>query len=159
MENGKVDRKDELETILDGFARQANGLIPAFHAIQERFGYIPKEWLPEVARAFNLSQADVYGVLTFYHDFRLQPVGRHVVSVCRAEACQANGSAALIDRLRRKLGVDFGETTANNEVTLLPTYCFGNCACGPSMAIDGKLYGRVNAERAERLLRGMGVLE
>ena len=156
MENGKVESKGELEDILERFSRLANGLIPAFHAIQNRYGYIPKERLPEIARAFNLSQADVYGVLTFYHDFRLEPVGRHVVSVCRAEACQANGSAAVIDHLRRKLGVDFGETTADEEVTLLPTYCFGNCACGPSVAVDGKLYGRMSAERVERILRGMG---
>ncbi|MDD4932274.1 MAG: NAD(P)H-dependent oxidoreductase subunit E [Methylacidiphilaceae bacterium] len=156
MENGKVERKDELESILQNFARLANGLIPAFHAIQNSYGYIPKERLPEIARAFNLSQADVYGVLTFYHDFRLEPVGRHVVSVCRAEACQANGSAAVIDHLRRKLGVDFGKTTADGEVTLLPTYCFGNCACGPSVAVDGKLYGRMSAQRLERILRGMG---
>ncbi|WP_018291975.1 NAD(P)H-dependent oxidoreductase subunit E [Verrucomicrobium sp. 3C] len=157
MENGKVERKDELEDILQSFSRLANGLIPAFHAIQDRYGYVPKERLPEIARAFNLSQADVYGVLTFYHDFRLEPVGRHVVSVCRAEACQANGSAAVIDRLRRKLGVDFGKTTTDGEVTLLPTYCFGNCACGPSVAVDGKLYGRMSAERVERILHGLGV--
>ncbi|QSR85180.1 formate dehydrogenase subunit gamma [Methylacidimicrobium sp. B4] len=159
MENGKRERKDELEGILQTFARQANGLIPAFHAIQDRYGYVPKECLPEVARAFNLSQADVYGVLTFYHDFRHEPAGRHVVSVCRAEACQANGSATVIERIRERLGIDFGETTPDDEVTLLPTYCFGNCACGPSIAIDGKLYGRMSAERVERILRGMGALE
>ncbi|MGD9895482.1 MAG: NAD(P)H-dependent oxidoreductase subunit E [Candidatus Methylacidiphilaceae bacterium] len=159
MENGKVEKKDEWKGIVENFARQANGLIPAFHAIQNRYGYVPKEHLPDIARAFNLSQADVYGVLTFYHDFRLEPVGRHVVSVCRAEACQANGSKTLIDHLRRTLGVDFGETMPGDEVTLLPTYCFGNCACGPSVSIDGKLYGRMSGERVERILRGMGALE
>lgn len=159
MENGKAERKNELESILEKFARQANGLIPAFHAIQERFGYVPKECLPEVAQAFNLSQADVYGVLTFYHDFRREPAGRHIVSVCRAEACQANGSGKVIEELRGRLRIDFGETTPDNEVTLLPTYCFGNCACGPSIAIDGKLYGRMTAQRVERILRGMGALE
>lgn len=127
-------------------------LIDIFHAVQQRYGYIPTATLPHIASALNLSRADVYGVLTFYHDFRQQPPGRRVVKLCRAEACQAMGCRALEAHAKARLGIDYGETTADGAITLEPVYCLGNCALSPAMMIDDALWGRVDAARFDELL-------
>lgn len=125
--------------------------LPILHALQDRFGYVDADAIPLIAGALNLSRAEVVGVLHFYHDFRQQPPGRHVLRVCLAEACQSMGSAGLVDQLRQRLGIDVGETTPDGAVTLEPVYCLGNCALSPAVMLDGRLVGRVDAARAERL--------
>jgi formate dehydrogenase subunit gamma len=122
------------------------------HALQEAFGYIPEPAIPMVASALNLSRAEVYGVFTFYHDFRKQPAGRHVLKLCRAEACQAAGGDALAARAEAKLGVALGETTADDRVTLEPIYCLGLCATAPSAMLDGRLVGRLDQTRLDALI-------
>jgi len=122
------------------------------HALQEAFGYIPESAIPMVASALNLSRAEVYGVFTFYHDFRKQPAGRHVLKLCRAEACQAAGGDALAARAEAKLGVALGETTADDRVTLEPIYCLGLCATAPSAMLDGRLVGRLDQTRLDALI-------
>ncbi len=119
-------------------------LLPILHAINDRFGHVNKEAIVIVADVLNLSRADVQGVVSFYHDFRHEPHGRHVVKVCRAEACQSMGSEALAARLERALGIKFGETTPDRRITLEPVYCLGNCALSPSVMIDGELHGRMD---------------
>ena len=122
------------------------------HALQEAFGYIPEPAIPMVASALNLSRAEVYGVFTFYHDFRKQPAGRHVLKLCRAEACQAAGGDALAARAEAKLGVALGETTADERVTLEPIYCLGLCATAPSAMLDGRVIGRLDQTRLDALI-------
>jgi formate dehydrogenase subunit gamma len=122
------------------------------HALQEAFGYIPEPAIPMVASALNLSRAEVYGVFTFYHDFRKQPAGRHVLKLCRAEACQAAGGDALAARAEAKLGVALGETTADDRVTLEPIYCLGLCATAPSAMLDGRVIGRLDQTRLDALI-------
>ena len=122
------------------------------HALQEAFGYIPEPVIPMVASALNLSRAEVYGVFTFYHDFRKQPAGRHVLKLCRAEACQAAGGDALAARAEAKLGVALGETTADDRVTLEPIYCLGLCATAPSAMLDGRVIGRLDQTRLDALI-------
>ena len=122
------------------------------HDIQDAIGWIPPESHGRLADALSLSKADVYGVVTFYHDFRSSPPGRHVLKLCRAEACQAMGAEALATRLKAKLGVEFGLTSADGAVTLQPVYCLGNCACSPALMIDGSLVGRVTLERLDRIV-------
>ena len=122
------------------------------HALQEAFGCIPEPAIPMVASALNLSRAEVYGVFTFYHDFRKQPAGRHVLKLCRAEACQAAGGDALAARAEAKLGVALGETTADERVTLEPIYCLGLCATAPSAMLDGRLVGRLDQTRLDALI-------
>jgi formate dehydrogenase subunit gamma len=100
----------------------------------------------------NLSRAEVHGVISFYHHFRDVAPGRHVLQVCRAEACQSMGGDALLERLREALGVDLHQTTADGAVTLEPIYCLGNCACAPSVMIDNQLRGRVTPERVPALV-------
>jgi formate dehydrogenase subunit gamma len=127
-------------------------LLPILHAIQDRLGFIPPDAAARIAVGLNLSHADVHGVITFYHDFRKVPPGRHVVKLCRAEACQSMGSRGIEARLKSRLGVDFGETTRDGAITLEPVYCLGNCACSPAVMIDGELCGRVTEERLDELL-------
>lgn len=127
-------------------------LLPILHAIQDRLGFIPPDAARQVAEGLNLSHADVQGVITFYHDFRAAPPGRHVVKLCRAEACQAMGAQALEARVKARLGIHFGETTPDGAITLEPVFCLGNCALSPALMIDNRLQGRVTAERLEELL-------
>lgn len=127
-------------------------LIEALHAIQAELGYVPPAAVPLVASELNLSRAEVHGVVSFYHHFRSTPPGAHSVSVCRAESCQAVGGEALAAHARRRLGVDFHETTPDGRFSLEPVYCLGNCACSPAVMIDGRLHGRVTPERFDALL-------
>lgn len=126
-------------------------LLPILHGVQEEFGYVPQEVLPAIAEALNLSKAEVHGVVSFYHDFRRAPAGRHVLKLCRAEACQSTGGDALHDRLQRLLGIGFGETATDGSVTLEATYCLGLCACSPSAMLDGEPIGRLDETRIEEL--------
>ncbi|KQN04523.1 ATP synthase subunit E [Sphingobium sp. Leaf26] len=126
-------------------------LLPLLHAIQEEAGYIDDAWVPAIAKALNISRADVHGVITFYHDFRRTPPGRHVVKLCRAESCQARGGAAIETAAAKLLGVAMGETRADGQVALEPVYCLGLCAIGPNALIDGRPVARIDAAALERI--------
>ncbi len=127
-------------------------LLPILHAVQESLGFVPKDSVPVIARALNISLAEVHGVLSFYHYFRKERGGRHVLHLCRAEACQALGAAGLEAHAKRTLGIDFHGTTADGAISLEPVYCLGNCALGPSVMIDEELQGRVSATRFDALV-------
>jgi formate dehydrogenase subunit gamma len=127
-------------------------LLPILHALQETFGYIDRTAEPIVAEALNISRAEVHGVVTFYHDFREEPAGRHVVKLCRAEACQAAGGDELAARAEAKLGVAFGKTTADGRVTLEPIYCLGLCSISPSAMVNGRIVGRLDEKKLDALI-------
>lgn len=131
-------------------------LIEILHDVQSALGYVPEAVVPVLAQALNLSRAEVHGVVTFYHDYRAEPAGRHVLKLCRAEACQSMGGEALVERAEHHLGVSCGETSADGRVTLEPTYCLGLCATAPSAMIDGRIVGRMTAERLDALLKEAG---
>jgi formate dehydrogenase subunit gamma len=122
------------------------------HALQDAFGYVPRPAIPMIASALNLSRAEVHGVFTFYHDFRSEPAGRHVLKLCRAEACQAAGGDALAARAEAKLGIGMGNTTPDNLTTLEPIYCLGLCAIAPSAMLDGRVVGRLDEARIDALV-------
>ena len=122
------------------------------HALQEAFGYVPEPAIPMIAQALNLSRAEIHGVFTFYHDFRHEPAGRHVLKLCRAEACQAADGDALAARAEAKLGIPLGNTTADARVTLEPIYCLGLCATAPSAMLDGRIVGRLDEKRLDALV-------
>ena len=130
-------------------------LLPILHAVQEALGFVPPDAVGLIAKALNLSRAEVHGVVTFYHYFRTERGGRHVVHLCRAEACQSLGATALEKHAKRSLGVDFHGTSADGTVTLEPVYCLGNCALGPSLMIDEDLKGRVSPERFDELMQSL----
>jgi formate dehydrogenase subunit gamma len=119
-------------------------LLPILHALQDAFGHVPPQAVPELAEALNLSRAEVHGVISFYHDFRSAPPGRHVLKLCRAEACQAMGGRALADRLLDRLGLAWGETTADGGLTVEPAFCLGLCACAPAALLDGAPLARLD---------------
>jgi formate dehydrogenase subunit gamma len=146
----------ESETAVAVCARHGNrpdALIEIFHDIQGQLGCVPAGTLAAIAKALNLSRADVHGVLTFYHDFRDRPAGRHVVKLCRAEACQAVGCEALAARAEEVTGTKFGTTSADGRVTLEAVYCLGNCALGPAALVDGEVHGMLNNNKLKNLLK------
>src|SRR6201989_630441 len=122
------------------------------HALQEAFGYVPEPAVPMIASALNLSRAEVHGVFTFYHDFRHEAAGRHVLKLCRAEACQAAGGDALAVRAEAKLGIAIGHNNGDDGVTLEPIYCLGLCATAPSAMLDGRIVGRLDEARLDALI-------
>ncbi len=127
-------------------------LLPILHGVQEEFGHVPKDALPVIAEALNISNAEVHGVVTFYHDYRSHPAGRHVLKVCQAEACQSMGSDAVATKLKQLLGIGFHETSRDGSVTLEPVYCLGLCACAPSAMLDGQVIGRLDDEKLEEIV-------
>ncbi len=140
--------------IIAGFEARPEMLVQILHGIVERFGYVSDDAIRQLASELNLSRADVHGVVSYYHDFRTEPPGKHIVRICQAEACQAMGSRELTTHAQETLGVEMHSTS--NEVTLEPVYCLGNCACSPAIMIDGRTYGRVDAVRFNELIGRMG---
>ncbi|MGR3375139.1 formate dehydrogenase subunit gamma [Salipiger abyssi] len=145
---------DEIRALIDAELHREGPLLPILHAIQHAFDHVPEMALPLIAEALNLTRAEVHGVMSFYHDFRKAPAGRHVVKICRAEACQSMGANALSQAVLDKLGLDWGGTTPDGSVTVEPVYCLGLCACAPAAMVDGKLIGRADAARLSAELEG-----
>src|SRR5450432_3805644 len=143
----------QLQAVIEAHRHMAGPLLPILHAVQEEFGHVDDAHVAAIAGALNLSRAEVHGVVTFYHDFRRQPPGRHVLKLCRAESCQAMGCEGLAAQLSKRLGIAFGETTADGKVTLEAVYCLGNCALSPAAMLDGKLHGRLSDKALSALLR------
>lgn len=146
------------DAVIDVIARNKDrpgALLPILHGIQNVLGYVPPDAIPTIAHELNLSRADVHGVISFYHYFRTTSPGRHVLYLCRAESCQAMGALALEARIKRRLGIDYHETTTDGLVSLEPVYCLGNCACSPALMVDGETYGRMDAERFDALMQSL----
>ena len=131
---------------------QPGNLLLVLHAVQDALGFVPPDAVAMIAFELNLSRAEVHGVVSFYHSFRSEAPGRHVVQLCRAEACQSVGAVALEAHAKKALGVDFHGTTSDGAVTLEPVYCLGNCALGPSLMVDDRLCGRVTAARFDQVV-------
>lgn len=152
-----VNLDAEVTAAIEAGAGRAGALLPVLHALQERVGHVPPEAVPRIAQALNLSRAEVQGVLSFYSDFRSTPPARHVLRLCMAEACLAQGAAALQEQATRRLGIGEQERTADGAVENEPVYCLGNCACAPALTLDGRLHGRVSAARLSALLDELGL--
>lgn len=145
-------RMDDVRKIIQELKHKPGALLPVLHAIQDYIGYLPDTIVPVVAQELMITRAEVHGVISFYHHFRAHKTGRHVVEICRAEACQSVGSRALEAHAKRTLGVDFEQTTPCGSITLEPVYCLGNCATGPSVRIGDSIYGRVSEDRFDELM-------
>lgn len=127
-------------------------LLPILHQIQAELKHVPSDCVPMIAKALNLSRAEVHGVISFYHTFTANPQGKYVIEVCRAESCQATGGRTLEAKFKEALGIDFGETTGDGLFSLEPVFCLGNCACSPSVRVGEDVYGRVTVEKASSLV-------
>lgn len=143
---------DHARTVLAEHQARPGAMLPMLHALQESFGYIDREAIALIADALNISRAEVYGVVTFYHDFRTSPPPKHVLKICRAEACQASGGTALAEHACERLGLEFGEQTADGRVGLEAVYCLGLCSVAPSAMYDGRLVGRLSAAKVDALV-------
>ena len=152
MTNEDYDKQSARE-IIEGFENRPEMLVQILHAFLDRFGWISDEAIRQLASELNLSRADVHGVVSYYHDFRTSPPGKHVVKICEAEACQSMGSRELSEHAQESLGLGMHES--NDDVTLEPVYCLGNCACSPAIMVDGKTFGRVNADRFDEIVASM----
>lgn len=152
MTNEDYDKQSARE-IIEGFENRPEMLVQILHAFLNRFGWISDEAIRQLASELNLSRADVHGVVSYYHDFRTSPPGKHVVKICEAEACQSMGSRELSQHAQDSLGLRMHES--NDDVTLEPVYCLGNCACSPAIMVDGKTFGRVNADRFDEIVATM----
>lgn len=138
--------------IIDNFGAKPEMLVQILVAFVERYSWISEPAIRQIAQELNLSRAEVHGVVSFYHDFRTEPPGKHVVKICQAESCQAMGSRELTSHAEKKIGVNLSQTTADGQLTLEPVYCLGNCACSPTVMIDEQVYGRVDPGKFDRLL-------
>ncbi len=132
-----------VDAILERFAARPEMLVQILVAIVAKHGWVSDAVIRQLADALNLSRADVHGVVAFYHDLRSQPPAAHIVKICQAEACQSMGSRELVAHAGRVTG---------NDTTIEAAYCLGNCACAPAVMIDGKTYGRIDADRYDALL-------
>ena len=146
------DMLETLTRLITGQLHLEGPLLPILQTIQAELDHVPEQAIPMIADALNISAAEVHGVMSFYHDFRSAPAGRHIVKICRAEACQAVGGAALADAVLADLGVAWHGTTASGAVTVEPVYCLGLCACGPAAMIDERPVGRIDAAGLKRMI-------
>lgn len=142
--------------IINGFGAKPELLVQILHAFVDRYSYISNTAIRQIADELNLSRAEVHGVVSFYHDFRTTPPGKRVVKICQAESCQSMGSRELTTHAENRLGIGLSETTGDGEITLEPVYCLGNCACSPAMMIDDQVYGRLDADKFDRLMQTRG---
>jgi formate dehydrogenase subunit gamma len=147
--------EEQAEQIVTSLAGQEGATLVILHALQNVFGFIPDAAIPMVARALNLTRAEIFGVVTFYHDFRRAPAGRHVLKLCRAEACQSMGADALAEQAKARLKIDWHQTTGDESVTLEPVFCLGFCATAPSALADGKPVSRLDSARLDKILDAM----
>lgn len=145
--------RERAGAIVDSRASQEGPLLPILHDIQAEFGFVPQDALRVIAEKLNLSRAEVHGVMSFYHDFREEPAGRHVLKLCRAEACQSMNGDHMAEYAQQKLGVEWNETTADGAVTLEPVYCLGLCSCAPSAMLDGRVIGRLDEQKLDAIIK------
>ena len=144
--------KSPAEAICAAHGNRPDALLEILHDVQHEVGHVPETALPLIAKALNLSRAEVYGVATFYHDFHLKPSGKHHIKLCRAEACQSMGARELQAMAEKFLNVRMGSTTSDKKITLEATYCLGLCASAPAMMVNEKPVARVNAARFEKIV-------
>ena len=145
----------QVATLVAQHRQQPGGLLPLLHAVQDALGHVPPNAVPAIAAGFNLSRAEVHGVVSYYHFFRAAAPGRQVVQVCRAEACQACGGEALLAQAEALLGCSVDSTRADGAVTLASVYCLGLCASSPALQIGDRLHARVTPQRLQQLVAGL----
>ncbi len=147
------EAQQRLAQIISSHIDREGPLLPILHDIQAEWGMIPEDAQPIIAEALRLTRAEVYGVVSFYHDFRDHPAGAHVLRLCRAEACISMGADELADQICNALGISWHETTPDGKLTLEPVFCLGLCACAPSAELDGKLIGRASEAKITRMVQ------
>lgn len=149
-----VSLMEEVDAVLAGYGRSRENLIPILQDVQDRISFLSEEALGRIAEYLGLSENDVFGVATFYTQFRFHPPGRHHVKVCQGTACHVRGSGQILEAVMRRLGIAPGETTEDGNFSLERVACFGSCALAPVLVFDEKVYGRMTSRKAQRLIEG-----
>ena len=151
-----LQKKQNLNEVIDSLILKhkdlPGALLPLLHSIQDAVGYIPQSFYQQISIGLGLSVAEIHGVVSFYHHFRSEKPGRHILQICRAESCQSMGSEVLEAHAKKRLGIDYHETTEDKMVTLEPVYCLGNCALSPAIMIDEEVFGRITPSDLDTLL-------
>ena len=144
--------KQEIRRILNKFSRKKRNLIPILQKVQGRLGYLPRETMLEIARFLDIPEIDVYSVVTFYNQFRLNPPGNHSIRVCLGTACHMKGGYITLDAWKRRLGVDVKQTTPDREFDLDTVACVGCCVMAPVTVVDDKPEGKVEPTKVDGIL-------
>jgi len=147
-----MEDREKLDQIIARHAHKQGPLMLILHDVQAEFGYVPKDFIAPIADALNLSRADVHGVMSFYHDFRTGPTGRHVLRLCRAEACQAMKGRALWEKAKQRLGLDWHQTSADGQITLEEVFCLGLCANAPAAMLDNRPIASIDEQKLVQIL-------
>jgi len=142
----------ETRKVLRRFGRKRGNLIPILQKVQEKLGYLPREAMIEIAKFLKIPEIDVYGVVTFYNQFRLNPPGRHSIRVCLGTACHMKGGYISLDAWKRRLEIDRGETTPDREFDLDTVACVGCCTMAPVTVVDNKPEGKVEPTKVDGIL-------
>jgi len=159
MNNTATEQVTHITALVDNKQHLPGALLPILHDIQHEFGFIPKAALAIIAKKLQQTEAEIYGVISFYHHFKLTEPGSNIVEICRGEACQAMGSNNLEQHAKSSLNIEFGQTTSDKNITLEPVYCLGNCACAPSIKVGDKVQGRVTNDKFDRLVEKLNTFE
>ncbi|MBN2700085.1 MAG: formate dehydrogenase subunit gamma [Methylothermaceae bacterium] len=150
-----MTREQRIQAVIESLKDKPGALLPILHGIQDDLGYIPSEAVPTIASELNLSRAEVHGVISFYHYFRQTPPGKHTIYLCRAESCQSMNAEALEAHAKKRLGIDYHQTSDDEAFSLEPVYCLGQCACSPAIMVDEAVYGRVTPERFDEIVEAV----
>ena len=150
----KDDVKDKLNEIFSRYSGKKEELIPILQETQEQFRYLPAATMREIAKFLRIPESTVYGVSTFYAQFKMTPLGRKIVRICRGTACHVRGGTKILEETEKQLGIKAGETTDDLEWTLETIACFGSCALAPVMVIDKDVYGRMTTSKVKGILTG-----
>lgn len=148
----ETDVREQLDELLSAYSGKKGDLIPILQEVQEKFGYLPREAMQKIAKFLSLSESTVYGVSTFYAQFKFAPTGKRIVKVCRGTACHVRGAGRILSEIERQLGIKPGETTDDLEYTLETIACFGSCALAPVIVIDKDVYGRMTTTKVGQTL-------
>lgn len=144
-------KEQPLRDILSHYQGKTRELIPILLDVQAEFSYLPKEAIQLIANFLNVAEGAIYSVCTFYSQFRLKPLGRQLITVCRGTACHIHGAAQVLEKVKGELGLEEGETSSDLEYTLETIACIGCCALAPCLKINGKVYGEINLGKATEL--------
>lgn len=142
----------EVDEILSSHKGEKADLIPVLQDVQQKFGYLPEEVLKKIAKFTDEPESTVFGVATFYAQFKLAPTGRNIIRVCRGTACHVRGGARILREVETDLGIKAGETTSDLEYTLETVACFGSCALAPVMVENNRVYGRMTTDKVKRMI-------
>jgi NADH:ubiquinone oxidoreductase subunit E len=143
----------ELQKVLENYEKDRDSLIPVLQAVQGKFGYVSEDAVDGIAHYLDISQSSIYGVATFYTQFRFARPGDHMIRVCLGTACHVKGGSQIMDEISRHLGIDAGETTPDYKFSLERVACFGSCALSPVVVVDDKVYGRMTPKKAKKILK------